>query len=132
MTVQEDYASFELTRVLKQKGYPLVKVVNDNGDKPLFYDLPKDHPNWNDCDAWYKPTLYQVQKWLDTQHGILVSVGYAPQSKYRYVIMYTDERCTTELTESRRNFEFGYKALRTGLMEALKRINKEEQSCVGE
>lgn len=83
--VTEDYASFELTRVLKQKGYPLVKVVKDNGDKPLFYELPKDHPNWNNCDAWYKPTLYQVQKWLDTQHGILVSVGYAPQSKYRYV-----------------------------------------------
>lgn len=124
MTVQEDYASFELTRVLKQKGYPLVKVVKDNGDKPLFYDLPKDHPNWNDCDTWYKPTLYQVQKWLDTQHGILVSVGYAPQSKYRYVIMYTDERCTTEPTESRRNFESGYNALRTGLMEALKRIKK--------
>ena len=124
--IQEDYASFELTRVLKQKGYPLVKVVKDNGDKPLFYDLPKDHPNWNDCDAWYKPTLYQVQKWLDTQHGILVSVGYAPQSKYRYVIMYTDERCTTEPTESRRNFDSGFKALQTGLMEALKRIKKEE------
>ena len=78
MIVQEDYASFELTRVLKQKGYPLVKVVKDNGDKPLFYDLPKDHPDWSDCEVWYKPTLYQVQKWLDTQHGILVSVGYAP------------------------------------------------------
>lgn len=36
--IQEDYASFELTRVLKQKGYPFVKVVKDNGDKPLFYD----------------------------------------------------------------------------------------------
>ena len=58
--IQEDYASFELTRVLKQKGYPLVKVVKDNGDKPLFYDLPKDHPNWNDCDAWYTPTLYDT------------------------------------------------------------------------
>jgi 2',3'-cyclic-nucleotide 2'-phosphodiesterase/3'-nucleotidase len=69
--IQEDYASFELTRVLKQKGYPLVKVVKDNGDKPLFYDLPKDHPNWNNCDAWYKPTLYQVQKWLDTPTGFL-------------------------------------------------------------
>ena len=122
--IQEDYASFELTRVLKQKGYPLVKVVKDNGDKPLFYDLPKDHPDWSNCDAWYTPTLYQAQKWLDTQHGILVSTGYAPQSKYRYVIMYTDERCTTEPTESRRNFDSGYKALRTGLMEALKRINK--------
>lgn len=40
--------------------------------------------------------------------------------------MYTDERCTTEPTESRRNFDSGFKALRTGLMEALKRINKEE------
>ena len=124
MTTQEEYASFELTRVLKQKGYPLVKVVKGNGDKPLFYDLPKDHPNWSNCDAWYTPTLYQVQKWMDTQRGILVSVGYAPQSKYRYVIMYTDERSSTEPTVSRRNFDSVFKALRTGLMEALKRVNK--------
>lgn len=72
MTTQEDYASFELTRVLKQKGYPLVKVVKDNGDKPLFYDLPKDHPDWSNCDAWYTPTLYQVQKWLIDTHNIKV------------------------------------------------------------
>ena len=122
--IQEDYASFELTRVLKQKGYPLVKVVKDNGDKPLFYDLPKEHPKWNDCDAWYKPTLYQVQKWLNEQHGILVAVGYSWQTKYRYVIMYTDERSTTEPAESCRCFESMYAALQTGLMEALKRIKE--------
>lgn len=72
--IQEDYASFELTRVLKQKGYPLVKVVKDNGDKPLFYDLPKDHPNWNDCDAWYIPTLWEVHQWLMAKQGIFVHV----------------------------------------------------------
>ena len=32
------------------------------------------------------------------------------------------------VTLFRRNFDSGFKALRTGLMEALKRINKEDQS----
>ena len=66
--IQEDYASFELTRVLKQKGYPLVKV-KDNGDKPLFYDLPKDHPNWNDCEPGTSLRFPIRSGWI---HGILV------------------------------------------------------------
>lgn len=123
--IQEDYASFELTRVLKQKGYPLVKVVKDNGDKPLFYDLPKDHPNWNDCDAWYKPTLYQVQKWLRDEHKIYIMVdrSWAMTNSWNYHIVINDDfDCPIQQTSKpNRPYE---QALQDGIMESLKYVKK--------
>lgn len=125
MTVQEDYASFELTRVLKQKGYPLVKVVKDNGDKPLFYDLPKDHPNWNYCDAWYKPTLYQVQKWLRDEHKIYIMVdrSWAMMNSWNYHIVINDDFDSPiqQISKSNRPYE---QALQDGIMESLKYVKK--------
>lgn len=127
--IQEDYASFELTRVLKQKGYPLVKVVKDNGDKPLFYDLPKDHPNWNDCDAWYTPTLYQVQKWLRKEHKIYIVIdrSWSMTDSWNYYIVVNNDfdNSVQQISMPNRSYEL---ALQDGIMEALKRINKEEQS----
>lgn len=129
MTTQEDYASFELTRVLKQKGYPLEKVEKDNGDKPLFYDLPKDHPNWNDCDAWYKPTLYQVQKWLRKEHKIYIMIdrSWSMTDSWNYYIVVNNdfENYVQQTSMPNRSYE---QALQDGIMEALKRINKEDQS----
>lgn len=59
-----DYVNKECAILLQKKGYPLQKVYKDNGDRPLFYDLPKEHPDWSSCDAWYIPTLWDVQWWF--------------------------------------------------------------------
>ena len=125
MTTQEDYASFELTRVLKQKGYPLVKVVKDNGDKPLFYDLPKDHPNWNDCDAWYTPTLYQVQKWLREEHKVYIMIdrSWSMMDSWNYYIVINNDFDNPVQQTSVPNRPYD-QALQDGIMEALKRIKK--------
>lgn len=70
----QDYVTVECARLLQKKGYPLRKVYKNNGDRPLFYDLPKEHPNWSQCDAWYIPTLWEVHQWLMTKQGIFVHV----------------------------------------------------------
>lgn len=59
----EDFVTSEIVKKLKEKGYPLLKVRKQNGD-PIIYDLPEEHPDWQNCDAYYIPTIYQVLKWL--------------------------------------------------------------------
>lgn len=68
------YVTAECARLLQKKGYPLRKVYKDNGGVPLLYDLPMEHPDWNQCDAWYIPTLWDVHQWLMTEKGIFVDV----------------------------------------------------------
>ena len=58
-----DFVTSEIVKKLKEKGYPLLKVRKQNGD-PIIYDLPEEHPDWQNCDAYYIPTIYQVLKWL--------------------------------------------------------------------
>lgn len=60
----QDYVTIECARLLRQKGSPLQKVCKDNGERVLFYDLPKEHPDWSQCDAWYYPTLWEAKLWL--------------------------------------------------------------------
>lgn len=61
--MSKDYVSKELARKLQEKGYPLKKVYRQD-EAPLFYDLPQDHPDWSQCDAWYLPSIWEVLKWL--------------------------------------------------------------------
>lgn len=65
----EDFVTFEFAQKLKEKGYPLLRVIKQNGN-PVIYDLPKNHPNWQDCKAYYIPTVFQVLKWLREEKEI--------------------------------------------------------------
>lgn len=125
MTIQEDYVSSDLARALKKRGYPLVKVVKDNGDKPLFFDLPKDHPDWSNCDAWYKPTLYQVQKWLRKEHKVYIMIdrSWSMMDSWNYYIVINNDFDNPVQQTSVPNRPYD-QALQDGIMEALKRIKE--------
>lgn len=63
----EDFVTYEIAKKLKEKGYPMEEIPTggiDNRNFPILYDLPKEHPNWQDCKAWWVPTISQVLKWL--------------------------------------------------------------------
>ena len=70
--MKEEFVTGELARKLLAKGCPISKVYKDDGTRPLFYDLPMEHPNWQDCDAWYVPTVSQVLLWLIEEKKIYV------------------------------------------------------------
>lgn len=72
--MKEEFVTGELARKLLAKGCPISKVYKDDGTRPLFYELPKDHPDWQDCDAWYVPTIAQVLLWLRKEKKIYVVV----------------------------------------------------------
>ena len=71
----EDFVTFEIAKKLKEKGYPLLKVRKQNVD-PIIYDLPEEHPDWQNCDAYYIPTIYQVLKWLREEKKISVEKNF--------------------------------------------------------
>lgn len=68
----EDFVTSQITKKLKEKGYPLLKVRKQNGN-PIIYDLPKEHPDWQNCDAYYIPTIAQVLKWMREEKSIYVT-----------------------------------------------------------
>lgn len=69
----KDFVTFEIAYKLKEKGYPLLRVIKQDGS-PIIYDLPQNHPNWQNCNAYYVPTVFQVLKWLHQSYHILITV----------------------------------------------------------
>lgn len=62
-----DFITSKIAKKLQEKGYPMVEIPiggRDNRNAPVLYDLPKEHPFWQDCKAWWIPTISQVLKWL--------------------------------------------------------------------
>jgi hypothetical protein len=72
--MKKEYVSNELARKLKAKGCPISKAYKDDWVRPFFYDLPKEHPDWQDCDVWYVPTVEEVLLWLREEKKIYVVV----------------------------------------------------------
>lgn len=96
----EDFVTLEFAQKLKEKGYPLSRVIKQNGN-PVIYDLPKNHPNWQDCKAYYIPTVFQVLKWLREEKEIMVFPVYSTNtSKWCCSIVNADSLDTYKLSLS--------------------------------
>ena len=91
----EEFVTSEIVKKLKEKDYPLLKVRKQNGD-PIIYDLPEEHPDWQNCDAYYIPTIYQVLKWLREAKKIHVTViaEYEDWFEYRITQLIKNTRCS--------------------------------------
>ena len=76
--MSKDYVSKELARKLQEKGYPLKKVYRQD-EAPLFYDLPQDHSDWSQCDAWYLPSIWEVLKWLREEKKLYIEIWWLTQ-----------------------------------------------------
>lgn len=89
--VTEDYVSFEIAKLLKEKGF--------KGIGAHFYDTAG---NFLHFDAWMRalpeekyefieaPTLQMAMKWLRVNYNIHIEPRYFPMPNiYRYVIIYS-------------------------------------------
>lgn len=70
-----EFVPVEIAQKLKEKGYPLLRVIKQRGE-PIMYDLPKNHPNWQNCNAYYIPTISQVLKWLRDEKYIHIIIDF--------------------------------------------------------
>lgn len=71
--IHEEIVTYEVAKLAMEKGFPLQKVVKQDG-RAFFYELPQSHPDWANCAAWYLPTQSQLQRWLRQKKGVVVEV----------------------------------------------------------
>lgn len=89
--MNEEYVNEEITRKLIDKGCPVRLIIKADERIPILYELPKKHPDWQYCKAWYIPTISQVLKWLREEKKIHIAIGYSGETKWRYVVIHLDE-----------------------------------------
>jgi hypothetical protein len=66
--LKEDYVSFEVAKLLKEKGFdePLKRFYNSEGQRGI-----SSYYNWNQTDSDYScPTLQMAMKWLREKYYI--------------------------------------------------------------
>ena len=78
--IHEELVSLETAKLAKEKGFPLQKVIKQDG-RAFFYELPQSHPDWANCDAWYLPTQSLLQRWLREEKGYYVYPFFDNESK---------------------------------------------------
>ena len=73
--IKEDYCSFEVARLLKEKGFdiPVWTRYEDNG-KVIF----GDKYNWNNSPMGQTsaPTLQMAMKWLRKEHKLYITISH--------------------------------------------------------
>ena len=86
--IEEDYVSFEVAKLLKEKGFDdeYTNAFYDKTGNLYFIDLLGDlseHPN-NDTDI-AASTLYVVMKWLREVHNIFIDIC-VPATRGKYFL----------------------------------------------
>lgn len=80
-----DFVTSKIAKKLQEKGYPMTEIPmggRDNRNVPVLYDLPKEHPFWQDCKAWWIPTISQVLKWLREEKKIYLELVIVAEGVY--------------------------------------------------
>ena len=129
-----DYCDRELTYALKEVGYPIrpIPIGGARAGIPIYYDLPIDHPDWRDCDAYHAPSLWQVDKWL-RRRNLFVHISYPLKVQndvfWNYDVLdgaWSDEEMNPPKCASGGLCDTYEEALQKGIKEAVK-ILKEEK-----
>lgn len=127
--MKEEFVTGELARKLLAKGCPISKAYNDDVIRPLFYDLPKDHQNWQDCDAWYVPTVAQVLLWLREEKKIYVAVTPYPSMSTKdkvvwcYQIKHNSDGVDIETVDGLESYMDYRRAALEGIEHVLREMN---------
>jgi len=92
-TIKEDYVSFEIAKLLKEKGFDIgVRYYYQKIDDDITYHIG-DFRNWNVHDMWYSmPTQQMAMKWLREVHKVNIEIPYNRFGEnYKYLIIYKPE-----------------------------------------
>lgn len=136
---KEDYVSFEVAKLLREKGFDLKcnhYWWQHNNETRLDSEGFRFTKEWlevnNDCyeGVWLAPTLYEAAKWLRKTHDIHIVVS--PHYSRKYEIIEYEYRIATyfDLLEkqgkrikSKEYYEKYEQCLNNTILEALKLIN---------
>ena len=82
--IKEDYVSFEIAKLLKEKGFDIAceyQYINCSSGHPFLIDMRDDAGNYYKNseignDEYSAPTLAMVMKWLRDEKNIFIDVYY--------------------------------------------------------
>ena len=111
--IRDELVSLETAKLAKEKGFPLQKVIKQDG-RAFFYELPQSHPVWANCDAWYLPTQSLLQRWLREEKGIDIAIVPLISEVYSYIVYNILDR-NNRVVET----NAGYKTYELALEDAL-------------
>ena len=119
---REDYVSFEVAKLLKEKGYNELSysAYDKDGNIGESMNGVKYNEKYDCCFS--RPTLYEAQKWLRKKR-LVVEVGYMYGDYYIYDILKIPTHDLIGLND-RKPIGYGSyeEALNDGIKEALKLI----------
>ena len=96
----EDYVSFEIAKLLKEKGFdmPTERFYNEDGT----YCCGASAYNWNDDDEDCScPTLQMAMKWLREVHNKHCDIGYDIDLKWFFQIIDLKETVDYDYLETK-------------------------------
>lgn len=90
-----DFVNFYLANRLKKVGFtlPESEIIGKFDSDGLFHSqLYINFTETMDLDEIIAPTIPQVLEWLRKEKKIHIGFGHSPRKKWRYVVMYMDDR----------------------------------------
>lgn len=120
---KEDYVSFEVAKLLKEKGYECITALAYN----LRYGNLELHRESNVRLPKYlisAPTLYEAKKWLREEHNIHIRIDCWGENDWCYILYeFTKGSVHKKVDYSYQCYYNAYEdALKEGILEALKLI----------
>lgn len=119
--ITEDYVSFEIAKLLKEKGFDTAvrhyyQKIND-----ITYHIG-DFRNWNAFDMWYSmPTLQMVMKWLREEKGVYIEIPIVGMEWEAPTKWYFGWRCQTkDVIDRLRSQDANYTSYEEAAEEAIK------------
>lgn len=104
-TIKEDYVSFEIAKLLKEKGFDVPCLAHWYIGTDRHFSISNTSQNWNeiktDLDWLSCPTLQMAMKWLRIEHNIHIEPHIVKtKCSYGYMPNYVD------LKELKQHFPF--------------------------
>ena len=121
--IHEEICTYEVAMLAKEKGFPLRKVIKQDG-RAFFYELPQSHPDWANCDAWYLPTQNLLQRWLRQEKNIHIAVFPNLRNSYEYdwIVYIKGKECWLPTYSALNDFDTFELALEDALKYALENL----------
>lgn len=103
-----EFVTFELAKKLKEKGFKEKCLLHYDSTDGFYansidtYDRPNQELDYSDFFKCFNegnsiglidaPITSQVLMWLREEKAVHIGFGYSPRKKWRYVVMYMDDR----------------------------------------
>lgn len=75
MTYFQNVVTNDIFEWLLDNKFPAAICFYNAGKEPLYYTLPYTDPNWQNCDAYYKPIYFDVVEWLFKKHKLYININ---------------------------------------------------------